>query len=111
MLPYLPVIEGFVPSPNTSLPPPIYRLEPVEPVTNGALEKLSVSKSGNKSTTNGQIPAPLRAIDELNGHNDPGGWKPDDWIWAKLVENKRMTQDGWWQDVREIELEIDDPTL
>jgi hypothetical protein len=29
--------------------------------------------------------------------------------WARLRKNKRVTPEDWWQDVREIELEIEDP--
>jgi hypothetical protein len=28
--------------------------------------------------------------------------------WAKLVKNERVTRGDWWQDVREIEIEVED---
>jgi len=28
--------------------------------------------------------------------------------WARLIKNERVTKKGWWQDVREIEIEVED---
>lgn len=33
-------------------------------------------------------------------------WAPD-CVWGKLVKNERVTRGDWWQDVREIEIEVD----
>ena len=125
MLPYLPPHLDHIPPLPTSLPPPIYSLEPaIEP----RLECLSLSPSingysshaigqirkmngqnGQTSIVNGDAAfqtAPTRAI-------DPGGddTKPSDWTWARLTRNHRVTAEGWWQDVREIELEFEDPSM
>lgn len=32
---------------------------------------------------------------------------PPDWGWATLTKNKRVTAEGWFQDVREFELELE----
>ena len=122
MLPYLPPPPvDFVPSPRTYLPPPIYRLEPVcepkidclslSPSTNGyslPLEPLAVLSNGH-SGANGHVlgqSAPTRST-------DPGGneSKPSDWVWASMTENRRVTPEEWWQNVREIELEFEDRSM
>ena len=122
MLPYLPPPHlDYIPPLPTSLPPPIYSLEPedeskfaclsLSPPTNGH----SSHDTGQTRKTNGRTliadgvagsqTAPTRAI-------DPGGddTKPSDWTWAHLTRNTRVTAEGWWQKVREIELEFEDPS-
>jgi len=108
MLPYLPPPSpNFTSSPPTVLPPPIYALEPVSEPN---IDCLSLKALTNGHTpTNGHAPsqaAPTRTT-------DPGGseTKPDDWIWARLTRNKRVTPEDWRQNVREIELELEDPDL
>ena len=95
VLPHLPTpLASFKEDPNTSLPPPIYNLE-YEP----SIGKLTLNAE--------QTEAPTRMEDALNGVNQDDG-KPQDWIWARLARNRRVTKEGWWQDVRDIELEIED---
>jgi hypothetical protein len=107
MLPYLPAVSPNHPRSNTSLPPPIYSIDPLPVPLTEHVRHLSVSPSKSDS----HISVPLRAIDEINGHDDPGGGKPDDWIWARLSSTRRVTKGDWFQDVREFELEIGDPKL
>ena len=49
--------------------------------------------------------APIRQADALNGVD--GVWKPDDWQWATLKRNERVTREDWWQEVREFDFELD----
>ncbi|OCF33987.1 NADPH-ferrihemoprotein reductase [Kwoniella heveanensis BCC8398] len=70
------------------------------------LERLSISPINGD-----QILAPIRQEDRVRRHDKTNGLpsKPDDWVWATLRKNERVTNKDWWQDVREIELEFDDP--
>ncbi|KAK8846562.1 NADPH-dependent diflavin oxidoreductase 1 [Kwoniella newhampshirensis] len=106
-LPYLPSTSSSPPLPLTGLPPPIYSLRPVSvlddvPVN---LDRLSISPL----PTNGHsTAAPSRVEDSVQGHGSSSS-KPDDWVWATLGKNTRVTKEGWWQDVRGIEIEFEDP--
>ncbi|WVW78975.1 NADPH-dependent diflavin oxidoreductase 1 [Kwoniella bestiolae CBS 10118] len=109
-LPYLPVSPDYVPISSTELPPPIYSLTPIATSskrTNGdldiPLDGLSISSTPNGHSTS----APTRVEDTLRDEDD-GLVKPDDWVWATLRKNERVTKGDWWQDVREIELEFED---
>lgn len=100
MLPLLPPPSpNFTPVPTTSLPAPIFDLDFSAP----NLSKLSLA-----DLPNGQdyTKAPSRVVDESHGAAS-SDLKPDDWSWARLTRNNRVTKDGWWQDVREIEFEIE----
>lgn len=95
MLPFLPpplAVSGkpFQPLPSTSLPPPLYAFDPV-----------TFKKSSAPSRTDSQVSATTTtaAEEELN----PG------WSWASLQRNERVTDPDWWQDVREVELDLEDP--
>ena len=106
MLPHLPLPPpGFTISPSTSLPPPVYALDR-QSVRLPSINGLSLSNAINGRA--GSEAAPARTSDEINGHG-VGCVKPDDWTWARLTHKKRVTADEWWQDVREIELESEDP--
>lgn len=84
------------PAPITALPPPLYHLDMVPPSTT-----LSVTDS------NGHATAETKQVgDSLEDDDDvlePG------WLWTKLKRNKRVTAEGWFQDVREIQLEMEQP--
>ncbi|KAK4685770.1 hypothetical protein P7C73_g4378, partial [Tremellales sp. Uapishka_1] len=87
MLPYLPpTLSLFEAHPTTSLPLPIYSLEPVD---EPPLESLAISSS-SEPVNNGEC-----------------SYKPDDWVWARSTKNTRVTREDWWQDVREVEFEFE----
>ena len=101
MTPHLPpVSDTFEPQPPTSMPLPIFTLDYVAP----SLDTLSLSGARTGPVAE---PAPSRVVDETNGVAS-SSTKPDDWMWATLTRNKRVTKEGWYQDVREIELDIED---
>lgn len=47
------------------------------------------------------------AIIQTSVESEGLSWAPD-CRWAKLVKNERVTRADWWQDVREVELEIEE---
>ncbi|ORY24115.1 putative NADPH-ferrihemo protein reductase [Naematelia encephala] len=101
MIPHLPSLSpNFMPIDTTALPPPIFTLRSTaeEPPLHG----LSISSDSPSTQA-----VPARAKDTTNGHSHEPS-KPDDWYWTRLTRNSRVTQEGWWQDVREIELEYED---
>lgn len=82
--------------PITALPRPLYRLEKVTPTAT-----VSVSTSAGHATTDKkQVGDCLEDGDDVL---EPG------WVWTKLKRNKRVTTEGWFQDVREIHLELEQP--
>lgn len=108
-LPYLPLISPtFKTIESTVLPPPIYKISPASTSKSVehdlSLEYLSISSP----VPNGK-PAPVRVEDQARDKVSTSRTKPDDWVWATFKKNTRITSKGWWQDVREIELEFDDP--
>ncbi|WVQ97522.1 NADPH-dependent diflavin oxidoreductase 1 [Kwoniella sp. CBS 9459] len=116
IVPHLPgPSASFVPLKPVDLPPPIFSVRSAPgPARNGNghtgedlhLERLSISPSNGDRTS-----APVRQEDRARHHDYVNGLpsKPDDWVWATLKKNERVTKQDWWQDVREIELEFDDP--
>ncbi|WVQ75346.1 NADPH-dependent diflavin oxidoreductase 1 [Cryptococcus sp. DSM 104548] len=106
-IPYLPPAKLNItsPLPTTELPPPIYALTKHNrpPTDDLDLGRLSISP-----TPNGTSAAPTRQEDKRKGNASISRVKPDDWVWATLKKNERVTSDDWWQDVREIELEFED---
>jgi hypothetical protein len=85
------VLLPFLPSPpttfkiyeGTAIPPPIYHLRFLDsdgPINGKETEELETEE------------------DAL----DPG------WIWAKLEKNERVTDSSWFQDVRRIDLKLED---
>jgi sulfite reductase alpha subunit-like flavoprotein len=79
----------------------------MEPVSlNGTLERLKLHSNGTDSAVPPQAAPPTKK-DEANGQAIEL-LKPRDWAWATLVKNDKVTAQDWWQDVREIELELED---
>ena len=84
--PYLPG-PSEPPMSSTALPPPAYRMEP-------ALHLSKLSLKDQPAVTKGDsVTVDADAV-----------YAPPDWGWATLANNKRVTAEGWWQDVREIDL-------
>lgn len=108
-LPYLPLISPtFQTIEPSALPSPIYKISPASTSKTVehdlSLDRLSISFP----IPNGK-PAPVRVEDQARDKASASRIKPDDWVWATLKKNIRITSKDWWQDVREIELEFDDP--
>ncbi len=130
MLLYLhPPPSGFIAPSQTELPPPIYFHEPL---LERKIDRLSIVSSinGHSLPPNGHAPLdnvhgplPNGNAKVSNGHTpsqtaptrsyDPGGSeiKPSDWVWVRLTQTRRVSAEGWWQNVREIELEFEDPDM
>jgi sulfite reductase alpha subunit-like flavoprotein len=105
MLPLLPPVEAdFVMRPVLNLPPPLYETKKVE--LNDVFHKLRLHSNGTGTGAPPQS-APPRKADQENGR-DLELLKPADWTWATLADNTRVTSDDWWQDVRQIELDLAD---
>lgn len=111
IVPYLPG-PSCGPRPETELPPPIYRLEPVEDGdVSKALDRLHLDakeRSDSKAEYT-DIPPGGTNGSEANGITQSARamvYHPAGWQWATLTRNKRVTAPDWWQDVREVELEL-----
>lgn len=104
MSPLLPVVDDHKPYTVTDLPPPMYSLSPA---SDHHLLETELNGLHLNSGTNGHS-VPPRVEDIPVGHDRLTWTKPADWVWAKLTKNERVTGEGWWQDVREIELEFED---
>jgi sulfite reductase alpha subunit-like flavoprotein len=105
MLPLLPTVEPDFSVRNAlDVPSALYDIVPTS--LNGALEKLRLHSNGTDAEAPPQS-APPRNVDEANG-SELELLKPQDWTWTKLVKNTRITAENWWQDVREIELDLED---
>lgn len=104
----------------TDLPPPLYSLRPsrdhhdlIEDI--GGLD-LNEGRNGQavpSRVEDGEDTFNHHPNGRLNGNGNgdapPSSWTvPKDWTWARLSRNHRTTGEGWWQDVREIELEFED---
>lgn len=87
--PLFPPSADFVPLAATARPPARVRLEKVA----------STSQQRDCSSSVNGASAPLPTNGALL-------WT-DDARWARLVKNERVTAPEWYQDVREIELEIE----
>jgi hypothetical protein len=96
MLPLLdpPPPPSFTPLPVTSLPPPLYHLDIVATSTTLAVR----APNGDATAENKQVGDSLDDGDDVL---EPG------WVWTRLKRNKRVTAEGWFQDVREIHLELE----
>ncbi|WVO15705.1 NADPH-dependent diflavin oxidoreductase 1 [Cryptococcus depauperatus] len=106
-LPYLPPTR---PGPSEisamDLPPPIYRLKPVK---ENLAEDISFDRLSLSTTSNGHsTTAPARIIDQGENRMLRQTRELNDWTWVTLKKHNRVTSQGWWQDVREIELELED---
>lgn len=80
-----PPSPDFVPLPDDSLPPPSAHLE------------MSVSTT-----------PPDQAVESTTRQGSEAVKWSSDCRWAKLIKNERVTTAGWWQDVREVEIEVED---
>jgi len=101
-LPYLPTSLKNKEIASTSLSPPIYKLEKTgEDLVKLAELDLDSQVNGHRNAEAG--PSRIRKAEPT--------WKRDDWVWATLKKNRRVTKEDWWQDVREIEFEFEDPDL
>jgi sulfite reductase alpha subunit-like flavoprotein len=105
MLPLLPTTEADFSSRSAlDVPSALYDMEPI--ALNGDFEKLRLHSNG----TDAEVPpqsAPPRNLDEADG-SELELLKPHDWTWVTLAKNMRITAKDWWQDVREIELNLED---
>jgi sulfite reductase alpha subunit-like flavoprotein len=105
MLPLLPTIEpDFTTRTILDVPPALYDMQST--ALNGSFEKLRLHSNGTDAAAPPQS-APPRNVDEANG-SELELLKPHDWMWATLAKNTRITAKDWWQDVREIELDLED---
>lgn len=113
IVPYLPG-PSCAPRPDTELPPPIYRLEPVEDTdVASALDRLRLAGE-ERNDSNAEYTDIPPAGARTNGSEANGIIKsaramvyhPAGWQWATLKRSKRVTASDWWQDVREVELEL-----
>jgi len=77
--------SNFVPLPDDSLPPP------------------SVNLETSVSTT-----SPDQAVETSTRRGSEAVKWSSDCRWAKLMKNERVTKETWWQDVREVEIEVED---
>ncbi|EIW68114.1 NADPH-ferrihemoprotein reductase [Tremella mesenterica] len=108
-----------------SLPPPLYILEPALSARMSNLDLNSdqhstqsqqqpPSSHSHSKAVNGHVAGPVREIDSngVKSRSKSVGeeeiWKPPGWFWAKLTKNTKVTKEGWWQDVREIEFDLED---
>lgn len=89
----IPPSNTFQPYSSTSIPPPLYRIMPIAS---------SSSHTNGSSDTNGLTPRAERKLDEEEDALEPG------WTWARLDRNDRVTAEDWFQDVREIELSLEE---
>jgi sulfite reductase alpha subunit-like flavoprotein len=94
MLPLLPTIEPDFTTRNAlDVPPALYDMEFI--ALNGTFERLRLHSNGTDAEAPPQS-APPRNVDEANGTE------------LELLKNTRITAKDWWQDVREIELDLED---
>lgn len=107
MLPLLPTMElDVTPRSPLDVPSALYDMEPA--VLDRTFEKLRLHSNGTNSSSPPQS-APPRHADEANGtESELELLKPHDWTWTTLGKNTRITAHDWWQDVREIELDLED---
>lgn len=86
--PYLPG-PSEAPLADSALLPPAYRFEPALD-----LRSLSLADEPAVATDGKAVSVDADAV-----------YCPPGWEWGTLRKNARATAPGWWQDVREIELE------
>jgi sulfite reductase alpha subunit-like flavoprotein len=119
VIPHLLPVPRHVDTERTDLAEPIYRISFLddEAVPN-QLERLSLDEEGRPKRNGGPNGdaegvqgsiAPVRVEDAIHGQAHEM-LKPDDWVWATLKRKERVTTQGWWQDVRQLELELEDST-
>lgn len=119
VIPHLLPVPRHANTERTDLSEPIYRMSLLDDETHPTqLARLSLDEegrpkrnggsNGDKEGVEGSI-APVRVEDATRGQAHEV-LKPDDWVWATLQRKERVTAEGWWQDVRELELELEDST-
>ncbi len=104
MLPYLPPPSPSLTYGPTALPPPLYELSPAS-LSNGFQ---SLNPNGDAVSMLANHTSHLNIGDhrkKYRQHTLEEGMTP-----VTLRKNKRVTPEEWWQDVREIELELEDHT-
>lgn len=102
LVPHLEPMPGAIDIMEYDLPEPIYHLEWVHD-----LEALSLEDTHRKASEGGKAEIIGSRQEDQDRHAE-GVYKPKDWKWARLRTNKRVTKEDWFQDVREIELELED---
>lgn len=126
VIPHLQPVDGARETDRTELADPIYRVEFLHETELSRIEDLRLDEEEQykrddkaaESLVNGHLhgkngDARNAAGPPLFGGSDKSHqvWKPDDWGWATLWRKDRVTKKDWWQDVREIELELEDEKL
>lgn len=115
MVPYLPG-PSCTQLADTDLPPPIYRLGPVEGAdVESALDHLHLTNEHQSDANAEYTDIPVAADGGTSGSESNDITKsaramvyhPAGWNWATLTRNQRVTSPDWWQDVREVELELE----
>ncbi|GHJ86425.1 hypothetical protein NliqN6_2827 [Naganishia liquefaciens] len=98
MIPLLhpPVSKEIQAPPIVALPQPLYRLENVD----SAATIHVASSHGTPASDGKKVKASIEDDDDVL---QPG------WLWTTLKTNKRVTAEGWFQDVREIDLNLEPP--
>lgn len=98
MIPLLhpPIPKGHQAPPITVLPQPLYRLESVTSATIIPVATLN----GTPSIDEKKVETFIEDDDDVL---QPG------WVWTTLKKNKRVTAEEWFQDVREIDLQLEQP--
>lgn len=102
-VPYLPG-PSTPPLGSTELPPPIYRLEPVD---EAAVSLDSLSLDDENGEVYADVPEEYRSQSKAARAARARVYHPPGWGWATLSKNQRVTSKDWFQDVREIELELE----
>lgn len=98
MIPLLhpPVPEEYQAPPIISLPRPLYQLQNVTSTTTIPV----ATSDGTATMDEKKVKTSIQDSDDVL---EPG------WVWTTLKQNKRVTAEGWFQDVREIDLELEQP--
>jgi hypothetical protein len=121
VVPHLQPMTGFKETEGTELGEPIYKIDFLDEHDTVRLRELSLEEDDERGSgaedkqkgshdVRGDQVAPVRVEDAEHGQAHEV-WKPDDWGWATLRVKERATVKDWWQDVREIELELEDKNL
>lgn len=108
---WLEPVPGHVHRDITELDDPIYAFDwqDEERAVSTDLKRLSLN-----GTENGLRPRHNGSESDAIASGGPDGKsgfcegvKPDGWVWARLRSNRRVTDAEWYQDVRDIELELE----
>lgn len=85
------------------LPPPPSTFEPYEPVDLPP-PLYSLSFSDTNSSKDSDETSQVNGSANVDSHER----LEEGWLWATVQENKRVTHSDWWQDVRELDLVLED---